>query len=183
MADNNLEGNDPQTDPAGSDPKDTESKGTDSQTDPAGNAGKEVEGSEDIEDKHGHPGISAGKYARDMKAKDDEIAELKSQIAKAAETKEGREGLEAKIQKLEQDQADMKLDYELKLAGCVNTKAAKAILEDFDGDITKLKEGAPFLFEQPSKKGATGIKPAGSPDTKQARLEEARKVAGIRVKE
>lgn len=181
MADANLEGNDPQTDPVGSDPEGKEPKGTDPQTDPKED-GKEGEGDEGIEDKHGHPGISAGKYARDMKAKDDEIAELKSQIAKAAETKEGREGLEAKIQKLEQDQADMKLDYELKLAGCVNTKAAKAILEDFDGDITKLKEGAPFLFEQ-QKKGATGIKPAGSPDTKQARLDEARKVAGIRVKE
>ena len=32
-------------------------------------------------DKHGHPGISLGKYERDMKEKDDRIAELEAQHA------------------------------------------------------------------------------------------------------
>ncbi len=44
------------------------------------------DGEERVEDKHGHPGINAQKYARDMKAKDDEIAALKAQIEESAKT-------------------------------------------------------------------------------------------------
>lgn len=158
----------------------TEETGTEATTAQEG----ATEAGEQVTDKHGHPGISEGKYARDMKAKDDEIADLKAQIAKASETKESREEFEAKIKKLEDDQAAMKLDYELKLAGCVNTKAAKAIIDDFDGDIMKLKGGAPYLFEQEKQtKGSTGKKPEGAASSSDSMLAEARKAAGIKTKE
>lgn len=174
------------TEPAIDDPKPSQTE--DGNTDQTPNDEPNASGSTDdgngesgdgIKDKHGHPGISEGKYARDMKAKDAEIAELKAQIAKASETEESRADFEAKVKKLEEDQEAMKLDYELKLAGCVNPKAAKAILDDYDGDITKLKADAPYLFSEEKKK-ATGKKPEGSSSSSDSRLAEARKAAGIK---
>ncbi|MEY8460134.1 hypothetical protein AALA69_03270 [Eggerthellaceae bacterium 24-137] len=115
-----------------------------------------------LEDKHGHPGISQGKYERDMRAKDDEIASLKKTIADAAKSEEAKKALEEKIEALEASQADMRTDYELKLAGCRNAKAAKALLEDHGGDVLKLKAAEPWLFQQEESKGSTGIRPGGS---------------------
>ena len=113
-------------------------------------------------DKNGHPGISQGKYERDMKAKDDEIADLKKQVDDAIKSNETKKTLEDKIEALEASQADMRTDYELKLAGCRNAKAAKALLEDHGGDVQKLKAAEPWLFRQEEPKGSTGLKPAGA---------------------
>ena len=115
-----------------------------------------------LENKHGHPGISQGKYERDMRAKDEEIANLKKTIADAAKSEEAKKALEEKIEALEASQADMRTDYELKLAGCRNAKAAKALLEDHGGDVLKLKEAEPWLFQSEKSQGSTGFKPTGA---------------------
>ena len=136
-----------------------------------------------VKDKHGQPGINAEKYARDMEAKDAEIAKLQEQLAEAAKTEEGRKELQKQIDEMKASQADERVNHKLELAGCKNTKAAKALLDDYDGDVSKLKEDCPYLFEGKKESGSTGGKPAGAASDSAKRLEEARKAAGIRTKE
>lgn len=116
----------------------------------------------DIKDKHGQPGINAEKYKRDIEAKDAKIAELEAQVAKAAETKEGREKLEKQIADLKAEQTEERVNHKLELAGCRDMKAAKARLDDFNGDVSKLKAECPYLFEKEKQTGSTGLKPAGA---------------------
>lgn len=131
------------------------------------------EGSDDgLTDAHGQPAISKGKYERDIKAKDDEIAALKAEVEKAAETKQGRDELNSKIASLEQKIQDERTAHALELAGCKNTKAAKALLDDYEGDVAKLKAECPYLFESEQKKGSTGYKPSGGAD-KYSAIDEA----------
>ncbi len=119
---------------------------------------------EGLTDKHGQDAIAKGRYDRDMKAKDDEIADLKKQIAESSKTEQGRADLEQKIEALEGKQSEMKADYELKLAGCTDDKkfkAAKKLLGDYENDVPKLKADYPYLFAEEKKKGSTGLKPEG----------------------
>ena len=125
-------------------------------------------------DKHGHPGISQGKYERDIRERDDRIKALEAQVAEAAATKERSDELQKKIDELRAEQADKDAEYELRLAGCLDVKAARARLGDFGGDIAKLKEGCPYLFKgKEEARGATGLKPGGAPKITR---EEIRKV-------
>lgn len=123
----------------------------------------------------GKPGatVNRHKYERDLEAKDKEIEELKAQIAEAAKTKEGREELEKKMDDLKAQMASEKVGYQLELAGCVNVKAAKALLDDYDGDVAKLKEACPYLFGKEKKTGATGAKPTGAAGDDDAELDRA----------
>ena len=141
------------------DPEDTEGAGTE------GNDG----------DEGGKPGatVNRHKYERDLQAKDKEIEELKAQIAEAAKTKEGREALEKKVDDLKAQMASEKVGYQLELAGCVNVKAAKALLDDYDGDVAKLKEACPYLFGKEKQTGTTGKKPAGPAGDDDAALDRA----------
>lgn len=119
-----------------------------------GNESKAAEGAEggsnggeesgDVLDKHGKPGINAEKYKRDMEAKDAEIEKLQAQIAEAAKTEEGKAELQKQIDELKASQADERVNHKLEMAGCVNTKAAKALLDDYDGDVAKLKNECPI---------------------------------------
>lgn len=128
---------------------------------------------EDVKDKHGQPGINAEKYKRDIEAKDAKIAELEAQVAKAAETKEGREKLEKQIADLKAEQADERVAHKLELAGCRDMKAAKARLDDFGGDVSKLKTECPYLFEAEKRTGRAGGKPGGAPDAIDEKLDKA----------
>ena len=116
-------------------------------------------------DPHGQPGIAKGKYEREIAERDRRIAELEAQVAESARTEEGRKALSDSIEALKAEMADKDVVHALEMAGCVNAKAAKAVLADFDGDVAKLKEACPYLF-QPAKPapGATGLKPSGKPD-------------------
>lgn len=129
------------------------------------NKSKEEEGKasdkDEVKDKHGQPGINREKYQRDMQEKDDRIAELEAQIAENTKTEEGRQKLQEQIDEMRKTLEDDRLNFELERAGCLNTKAGRALLEDFDGDIEKLKEGCPYLFSEDKKTGSTGLKPQG----------------------
>lgn len=133
---------------------------------------------EDSVDKHGHPGISKGKYMRDLAEKDAEIEKLRAQIDEASKSDEARKVLQEQIDALKNSQSDMQVEYELKLAGCKNNKAAKALLDDFEGDIEKLKEAEPWMFET-KPQGSTGLKGSGATDTKADAIARARKAAGL----
>lgn len=114
-----------------------------------------------VEDKHGQPGINREKYQRDMKAKDDKIAELQAQLDEKSKTEEGRAELKDELDKLKAEMADERVSHKLEMAGCRNVKAAKALLDDYDGDVAKLKADCPYLFSEGKKTGTTGLKPNG----------------------
>lgn len=138
---------------------------------------------DDVKDKHGQPGINKERHEKEMAAKDAKIAELEAQVAEAAKTDESRKELQKQIDELKAAQADERITHKLELAGCKNAKAAKALLDDYDGDVAKLKAECPYLFEGEKKSGSTGGKPSGAPSDKEKRLKEARQLAGIRTKE
>jgi hypothetical protein len=77
------------------------------------------------------------------------IAELESQVAEAARSKEAEARLTAEIEALRKDQASQQLDFSLERAGVRNVKAARALLDDYEGDVAKLKEAQPWLFVEP----------------------------------
>ena len=142
----------------------------------------EGQGGEDGEpsDKHGQPGINREKYQRDMKAKDDKIAELQAQLDEKSKTEqdnvltngkeplewivlkteEGRAELKDELDKLKAEMADERVSHKLEMAGCRNVKAAKALLDDYEGDVAKLKEACPYLFSE-KQTGSTGLKSDG----------------------
>ncbi|MEE8721573.1 MAG: hypothetical protein SOI38_01090 [Eggerthellaceae bacterium] len=119
-------------------------------------------GSEDEpSDKHGQPGINREKYKRDIAERDAKIAELSAKVDEAAKSADAREKLKREIEELRRQGAERDTEYRLQLAGCVNVKAARAVLDDYDGDVSKLKAGCPYLFQQ-RQTGSTGGKPAGA---------------------
>lgn len=129
---------------------------------------------DDVKDKHGQPGINKERHEKEMAEKDAEIAKLKAEVAKAAETKEGREKLEKRIEELEKSQAEERVTHKLELAGCRSIKAAKVLLDDYDGDVSKLKAEHPYLFEE-KRGGSTGRKPAGAASGPAKTIREALK--------
>jgi len=128
---------------------------------------------DDLKDKHGEQAINRGRYDRDMKAKDDEIARLKAQLEESGKKAEsGAEALK-KVQELEAKLADEKVGRALEAAGCVNAKAAKALLDDYDGDVAKLKDACPYLFKTQQQKGSTGARRQTPPDDTDDALDRA----------
>jgi len=127
-------------------------------------------------DKHGEPAISKGRYNREMQAKDAEIAALKAQLEDAGkQAKTGEDALK-EVQQLKEQLADERVTSSLEIAGCVNAKAAKALLDDYDGDVAKLKEACPYLFRAPQT-GSTGARPGGAPAATSEQLKARAKEA------
>lgn len=147
--------NEPQggTEPTGADPTDQKPDGAD------GDKGGPDDG--DVKDSHGQPGINKERHDREIAEKDAKIADLEGKLDEAAKTEEGRADLKAEIAKLRAEQAEERTAHKLEMAGCVDVKAAKARLDDFDGDVSKLKAECPYLFQAEKKKGSTGLDPKG----------------------
>lgn len=130
-------------------------------------------------------------YQAALKAKDAQIAELQGKVASAAKTAEATEALNAEIAALKQQMADERVEFALRSAGARSVKAAKALLEEHDGDVAALVAAEPWLFEgaevgtsqrtsQDSVGGATGLEPAGAsggPDAQYMRRWE--RIAGL----
>lgn len=120
--------------------------------------------------------VNRYKHEREVGKLNDEIAALKAKLAEA----EGKAGDASKVAKeldeLKAELADEKLCSKLAAAGCVDAKAAKARLDDFGGDVDKLKAECPYLFKQAEapKVGSTGGQPAtGGARTTESRIEAA----------
>lgn len=143
-------------------------------TEPAAGEGQDGDG--EVKDSHGQPGINREKYQRDIEAKDKQIAELQAQLDERSKTEEGRAALKAELDKLKADMADERTDHRLQLAGCLNAKAAKALLGDYGGDVDKLKEGCPYLFGAEKRTGSTGLKPQGDASDLDDKLDKAFKL-------
>ena len=138
--------------------------------------GAEGQGGEaDVKDSHGQPGINREKYQRDIEAKDKQIAELQAQLDERSKTEEGRAALKEELDRLKADMADERVTHSLQLEGCLNAKAAKALLGDYDGDVAKLKDQCPYLFAE-RKTGSTGLKTQGDASDLDDKLDKAFKL-------
>ena len=132
--------------------------------------------------------VNRHQYERDVQRRDKEIADLKAQLkaqndAKAAKGDETAQ-LRKEIEDFKSQLADEKLNAALAAAGCIDAKAAKACLDDYDGDVARLKEAKPYLFQAQEKKVlSTGGRPAGTPSPDDERVRRARSAAGLKPKE
>ena len=155
---------------------DTEQQGgaepTGAEQNPASD-GSGDEGDGDVKDSHGQPGINKERHDREIAEKDAKIAELEGKLEEAAKTEEGRADLKAEIDKLRAEQAEERTAHKLEMSGCVDVKAAKARLADFDGDVAKLNEECPYLFGKDKQTGTTGKKPEGTAGDDDAELDRA----------
>ena len=175
--------------------QDPDNKGTEGTEGQEGAEGQEPKGTEGTEGQEGagdegnggageggKPGatVNRHKYERDLAAKDKRIAELQAQLDEAAKTKEGRDDLQKKLDDMKAELDGEKVAHKLEVAGCVNVKAARALLDDYDGDVSKLKAECPYLFGKEKKTGSTGLKPEGAAKDDDAELDRA---FGLKKKE
>jgi len=134
---------------------------------------EQAEGDEGVKDSHGQAGINKERHDKEVAALQAEIAKLKGEAAEAAEAKAKREEYEQKFAALEAKMADTERTHSLEMAGCRNVKAAKALLDDYAGDVGKLKEACPYLFGEERKTGSTGGKPTGPSSDIDEKLDKA----------
>lgn len=152
---------------------------------PAENEPKPAEGQggtdpdEGVKDSHGQPGINKERHDREVEELNNTIAELQAKVDEAAKTDKAREDLKKEIQAAKEAIEAEKLAWKLEKAGCRNAKAAKALLEDHNNDVEKLKAAEPWLFEEDKPKGATGLKPEGAPEGEAEELARMRRIAGL----
>ena len=121
-------------------------------------------------------------YEAALKERDAKIAELEGEIAQAAKTAEAAEKLRSEMDELRAAGEAQRVEFELKLAGAKNVKAATALLADHGGDISKLREAEPWLFEGATATtgGTTGLEPAGAAGGgEEAELKRWREIAGL----
>ncbi|MBQ9004109.1 MAG: hypothetical protein IJ087_19880 [Eggerthellaceae bacterium] len=119
----------------------------------------------------------------DIAERDGKIAELEGKLADAEKLGQQAETLKSENEQLKNQAASERIDFALQLAGCRSVKAARAVLDDYDGDIEKLKAAEPWMFEaQTAQAGATGLPNAGtaSDDGKDER--RWRKLVGLSAK-
>ena len=134
-----------------------------------------------LTDGHGQEGISKAKYQREKAAWEAERKELEAKLAAQSGGRASADDrvskLEADLKAMEERLEDERVTARLAAAGCVNAKAAKAVLADYDGDVDKLKQECPYLFRTARQTGSTGGTPAGAP--KPDLVARARKAAGL----
>lgn len=74
--------------------------------------------------------------AKDNRKEADSLKEQLSEAEKAAK----------ELEELKEQIASERVSHKLELAGARNVKAALSLLDEYDGDIDKLKEAEPWLF-------------------------------------
>ena len=123
-------------------------------------------------------------YEAAIKERDEQIAKLQAQINEAAKNAETAEKLADQITELKEQAESERIEFELKLAGCRNVKAARAILDEHDGSVDALKDAEPWLFDDgkaadSQPKGKTGLNPAGASGKDDSTMKRWRKLAGL----
>ena len=120
----------------------------------------------------------------DISERDGRIAELEGKLADAEKRGELAESLKAEVEQLKTQAASDRVDFALQLAGCRNVKAARAVLDDYDGDVEALKAAEPWLFAAHAAEatGATGLPNAGAADDGGKRDRHWRKLVGLSPK-
>ena len=112
--------------------------------------------------------------------RDGKIAELEGKLADAEKLGQQAESLKSENEQLKNQAASDRIDFALQLAGCRNVKAARAVLDDYDGDVEKLKAAEPYLFAMQSEQsGATGLSNAGTAGENGKDEKRWRKLVGL----
>lgn len=109
--------------------------------------------------------MSGKDWEKAVVERDERVAALEAQVAKAAKNAETSERLRSEIAELKAQGESDRIDFKLQLAGVRNAKAARAILADHGGDVDALKEAEPWLFtDAPARQqgGKTGLPNAGA---------------------
>lgn len=121
-----------------------------------------------------------GDFEKAIAERDARIGELEAQVAEAAKSAEAAEALRAEIAELKAQSASERVEYELRLAGARNVKAARALLDERSGDVAALKEAEPWLFSAATAPtGATGLPSAGAASDKGRTIKRWEKLAGL----
>lgn len=116
--------------------------------------------------------MNAHKYQRDLTKVEAERDAAQAEV-------EGYKKLEKEFADFKAEQETAKTESALKEAGCHDIVAASARLKEFDGNVAKLKEAAPYLFNSSDKSKSTGGKPKGAPDPEDERTKKMREVFGL----
>lgn len=114
--------------------------------------------------------------------RDAKIAELEGAIVEAAKSAETAEALRAEMDELRHQGEEQRVEFELTMAGARNVRAARALLDEHGGDVSKLKEAEPWLFaDTPAKQqgGKTGLPNAGAASDEGKTMKRWREIAGI----
>ena len=137
-------------------------KGAQVEDKPGGGPAAEGQGGgDDVKDSHGQPGINKERHDKEVAALNDRIKELTDKLDESAKTEKARADLKADIEKVRAEIDEERTAWKLEKAGCRNVKAAKALLDDYEGDVGKLKAECPYLFDE-KQTGSTGKKPEGA---------------------
>lgn len=106
----------------------------------------------------GAAGAGADYEAR-LPERDAEIAELEGAIAEAAKTVEATEAPCTEMDELRRQGEEQRVEFELMMAGARNVRAARALLDEHSGDVSKLKEVELWMFEgaAPRQGGKAGL--------------------------
>jgi chromosome condensin MukBEF ATPase and DNA-binding subunit MukB len=142
-----------------------------------GDTTHEPEPTEDTSQEADEGKVNRHQYERDIERRDKRIKELEAQVKESNDSKAAKGDETAKLRQELDDfkgqLADERLNVALTAAGCIDAKAAKACLDDFDGDVSKLKDAKPYLFGKTEKKHlSTGGNQAGSATTEARSIKE-----------
>lgn len=120
-------------------------------------------------------------YKALLAERDAKIAELEGAVSEAAKTAEAAEALRAEMDELRRQGEEQRVEFELTMAGARNVKAARVLLDEHDGDVSKLKEAEPWLFEGAVLRqgGKTGLPNAGAASDEGKTMKRWREIAGI----
>ena len=126
-------------------------------------------------------GVDVSAYEAQIAERDERIKMLEDQVAEAAKTAETTEQLKSQIEELRRQGESDRLDFELQLAGCRNVKAARAVLDEHNGDVSALKAAEPWMFaDAPQRQaGKTGLPNAGASADEGKTMKRWRKLAGL----
>lgn len=108
---------------------------------------------------------------------------MEAQIADAAKSAEQAQKLSDEIAELKRASAEERVDFTLQLAGCRNVKAARTVLDNYDGDVAKMKEAEPWLFAKhmsgDGASGSTGLPNAGAASDGGKTMKRWKRLAGL----
>lgn len=124
--------------------------------------------------------VNAVKHMREVSRLKAQNQELQTKLDAAKEEAEGYKAIGDEFHEWKAEQEREKIDGALKAKGCHDTVAARARLDEFDGDIDKLKEAAPYLFTSTDNTQSTGGTQKGAPNPEDERTKKMREIMGLK---
>ena len=117
---------------------------------------------------------------------EDKVEDVEPEGVETEGEAEAADPMEARVRELEAQLAAQSVEFKLTLAGARNVKAARALLDEHDGDVNALKAAEPWLFEtsQPTSqekkpRGKTGLPNAGAAVDPEKQMKRWREIAGL----